>query len=154
MSDSIAFLIELMGLWEGEGVNHEGQAYRGRMVVEPPMNQAAMLVRFVATGLDGAAYHREVLMAGLTAEGEEVAFSISNNLPGIVRFEMARPAPNHVVFTFGRLENNDSFREVITIRRDADGGIFHGFAWAMPGEAMQERSSARLVFIHDGASTP
>lgn len=145
MVDCLAFLAGIVGNWEGEGVNHEGQVYTGRLVVEAPVNAAAIILRFTATGVYGELYHQEILMAGSEEGGDMAAYSASNNLAGIARFSIVQSGPEAVVFTLGALDNFAGFRETITLRLEG-AELFHGFAWAMPGEVLRERSSARLLF--------
>jgi hypothetical protein len=108
------------------------------------VNAAALILRFTATGVDGAVYHRETLMAGREDGGDMAAYSASNNIAGIVRFSVAPRGAEGVVFTLGALDDVSGFRETITLRLEGP-ELFQGFAWAMPGEVMRERSSARLL---------
>ena len=144
MSDCIAFLAKLCGKCEGTGVNHEGQSYTGQLILDSQINRLAMLLHFAATGSDGTVFHRETLMIGVQPDGTTAAFSISNNIPGLASFRVTQPATQSVVLTLGNIEDPASFRELITFRLEPGGELFHGYAWAMSGEPMQERSSALL----------
>jgi hypothetical protein len=148
MSDCIAFLAKLCGTWEGSGVNHEGQRYTGQLILDPQINPLAMLLHFTATGADGAVYHRETLMLGVQPDGSAAAYSISNNIPGMASFQVTQPASQSLNLTLGNLEDPVSFREVITFRLEPGGELFHGYSWAMPGEPMQDRSSALLTWAN------
>jgi hypothetical protein len=144
MSDGIAFLANLCGKWEGSGVNHEGQDYTGQLILDPQINRLAMLLHFTATGAAGTVFHRETLMIGVQPDGSTAAFSISNNIPGLASFRVTQPATESLVLTLGDIEDPNSFRELITFRLAPGGELFHGYSWAMPGEPLQERSSALL----------
>jgi hypothetical protein len=146
MSDCIAFLAKLCGTWEGSGVNHEGQSYTGQLILDPQINPLAMLLHFTATGADGAVFHRETLMIGVQPDGSTAAFSISNNIPGLASFRVTQPSTESLVLTLGDIEDPNSFRELITFRLEPGGELFHGYSWAMPGELMQDRSSALLTW--------
>ena len=144
MSDYIAFLAKLCGKWEGSGLNHEGQSYTGQLILDPQINSLAMLIHFAAEGSDGTLYHRETLMIGMQSNGTTAAFSVSNNIPGLASFSATQPTTQSLLLTLGNIDDEDSFREVITFRLESDGELFHGYSWAMPGEPIQERSSALL----------
>jgi hypothetical protein len=144
MSDCVAFLAKLCGKWEGSGVNHEGQGYTGQLILDPQINSLAMLLHFAATGADRTVYHRETFMIGVQPDGSTAAFSVSNNIPGLASFRVTQPSTQSLLLTLGNIEEPSAFREVITFRLEPGGELFHGYAWAMPGEAMQERSSALL----------
>jgi len=147
MTNCIAFLAKLAGKWEGSGINHEGQDYKGKATFDAPVNESAIMIRFQAAAADGSIYHFETLMVGKEPDGDFTAYSASNNVPGIVHFSVSQPTPESLVLTLGDLANLSTFREVITMRVGAGGELIHAFAWAMPGEAMQDRSSARLFPI-------
>ncbi len=144
MTNCIAFLGKLAGRWEGAGINHEGQSYKGEITFDVPVNNSAAIIHCLATGTDGSVYHLETLMVGTEPGGACFAYSASNNVPGVVHFSITQPSPESIVFTLGDLADLSNFREVITMRIEAESELFHGFAWAMPGEPMQERSSGRL----------
>jgi hypothetical protein len=144
MSDCIAFLAKLRGRWEGSGVNHEGQDYTGQLILDPQINPLAILLHFTATGADGTVFHRETSMLGVQPDGSTAAYSISNNIPGMASFQVTQPTTQSVALTLGNLEDPGSFRELITFRLEPGEALFHGYSWAMPGEPMQERSSALL----------
>jgi hypothetical protein len=144
MTNCIGFLAGLAGTWEGSGINHESQAYTFILTIEAPVNQAAIILRFQAAGTDGTIFHMETLMVGIQPGGTCIAYSASNNVPGVVAFSATQPAPETILLTLGDLADLAAFREVITLRLETAAEIFHGFAWAMPGEPMQDRSAARL----------
>jgi hypothetical protein len=147
MTNIMTFLTRLVGKWEGAGINREGQAYVGTLTVEAPVNEAAIIILFQAAGTDGSIYHGETLMIGMQPGGDCVAYSASNNVPGVATFVVTQPAPETILLTLGDLADLSAFREVITLRLETGPEIFHGFAWAMPVEAMQDRSSARLLRV-------
>ncbi len=144
MSDCIAFLAKLCGNWEGAGLNHEGQSYTGQLILDPQINRLAILLHFSAKGSDGVVYHRETIMIGVQPNGTTAAFSVSNNIPGVASFLVTQPTSQSLVLTLGNIEDPGTFREVITFRLERGEELFHGYSWAMPGEPMQERSSALL----------
>jgi hypothetical protein len=83
-------------------------------------------------------------MIGVAPNGATAAFSVSNNIPGLASFLVTQPTSQSLVLTLGNIEDAGTFREVITFRLQPGEELFHGYAWAMPGEPMQERSSALL----------
>jgi hypothetical protein len=139
ISTPITFLAALTGAWQGQGINHESQPYQARLTFDPPINPSALSVHFTATGEDGAIYHAETLLIGAAA-----AYSASTNLPGIAHFAVTHPTPDAIHLTLGDLTNQNSFREVITLRLDASGTLLHNFAWAMPNDPIQNKSTAHL----------
>jgi len=84
-------------------------------------------------------YHAETLLISDIA-----AYSASTNLPGIAHFAVTHPAPDTIHLTLGDLANPQTFREVITLRLDPSGTLLHNFAWAMPNDPIQNKSSAHL----------
>jgi hypothetical protein len=129
----------LSGRWTGSGLNHVSQPYTGRLIVNP-INPGATILTFTATGADGEIYHTETILIGETS-----AVSASNNLPGLATFALTHPTPETLTLTLGDLTDESTFRETITLHLTPDLTLHQTYAWAMPGEPIQPRSTSHLT---------
>lgn len=67
MKNVISELNSRKGEYEGQGVNHEGQPFIGRLSLCPIIRAKGVSITFTATGLDGIVYHHEQSKVAETA---------------------------------------------------------------------------------------
>lgn len=134
---------------EGRGVNHEGQAFVGRMKIEPLVGRRAALLSYTATGLDGAHHHAEATLVGPDATGRPCLWPVMEELPVVLPHAAtaSHPVGQGWRFTFATGPSSDraSFREEITIEIQPDGILVYAHAWGMPEGDFGDRSTCTLA---------
>ena len=149
-------LLNLKGTFEGPGLNHEGQKFRGVLTLTPQIAGKSATLDFRATTEDGAVLHQEHSLIGPSANEEPSLWIMSNNHPSVLEHEyfeddVAPGAQKTFSFRCGDFSRMDSFRETISIDLLTNGDLSYRYAWGMPGGEFKERSSARLQSGHQRA---
>ncbi|MFT4624901.1 MAG: hypothetical protein ACI8PZ_003567 [Myxococcota bacterium] len=136
-------LLRQCGSFAGHGINHEDQPFHGELRLEPLLENRGVGGWFRATGIDGTTYHEERTWIAAGASGGLSLWSLSTNAPGVLEHTLRHTADG--VFTFGHGDPHDEtrFRHTLTITLHHD-GITWAYGWAMPGEALVDRSGVRL----------
>jgi hypothetical protein len=128
--------------YAGPGINHEAQKFTGHLVIRPAHGGA--LLWFRATGEAGEIYHEETTLIGKTFSDGLTMTSLNSNIPAAQHFASESIAPDSCSFITGDFANPQTFRERITLSFAAD-GVTYAFAWGMPGQAVEPRSSATMT---------
>lgn len=150
MNSGIQALLAKSGTYEGFGINHEGQRFKGALILTPRVERKGVSLDFSATGDDGAVFHKEHSLVGLTPRETASLWVLSNNHPGVVEHQLVESEAIAGVewslcFAFGDQSDRNAFRETITIDLWASGEISYRYAWGMPGGEFAERSSVKMV---------
>jgi hypothetical protein len=148
MPDLFQLLNERAGQYAGEGMNHAGETFRGKLGLLP-MQDGSILLRYIAVGLDGTLYHREQAVLMADGDGGMILTVESNDHPGPLehgfrREEAADGSFKAFVFGHGETLDHESFREEIAIDIWSDGDIGYRHAWGLPGGEFASRSGARM----------
>ncbi len=111
------------GSCPGHGVNHEKEAFTGRLVVSPVLAGRALTLHYTALGLDGQKLHEEFTLLSQSDQGGLCLWPVMAELPAVMPYQaLADPAAAGdsvaLVFSCGR---RDRFREEIGIDCRADG---------------------------------
>lgn len=135
-----------VGRFTGTGNNHEGQTFAGTLVFETILGGRGFQIKYLATGVDGELYHAEHSMICPDADGHLCLWNLNTNAPGLIchRLTDFQSEPFQLDFTYGDLDALDTFRERIRLGIDADGSLFYGYAWGLPGGDFAERSGLIL----------
>ena len=89
MANMIAKLANRSGVYEGRGLNHEGQPFTGKLIVSPLLDGRGVAVQFRATGDDGTLYHEENTTIAPKLSGGLGLFNLNTNMPGLVPHDRA-----------------------------------------------------------------
>lgn len=135
-----------VGSYAGEGVNHEGQAFRARLRLSPVLEGRGLQIDFRAEALTGQPFHEERSLLSRDLGGGWVLWSLCTNLPGACAHQLvAGPLPEGAaqafIFEHGKPEEAGRFRERITLSLHPEGCLGYAFAWGLPGGAFEARSS-------------
>ena len=140
------------GTYVGQGVNHEGQAFTGTLVLLPKFDGKGFTLDFTAKGADGSVYHREHSLLGPTPSQKISLWVMSTNHPGVMEHTLtereATPgAEASLFFQMGDLKNRDTFREEIVLDLWPGGDLSYRYFYGVSGGDFQERSGARMSWL-------
>lgn len=148
-NDLLEALCARIGSFTGEGTNHEGERFIGRLEIESLPGGYALLIRYLATRDDGLHLHREATLLGRLADTSLCLWPVMEELPFVaphpllhstVRADDTRVA----VFASGAREATAVFREEITIEISALGVLTYSHAWGLPAGTFAARSRCVL----------
>lgn len=134
----------------GQGVNHEGEAFRGVFEVQPLINNSAVMLHYTATRTDGVHLHKETTLLATNADGKLCLWPVMEELPFVLpHAEVSSTLDSDrtlvVVFSSGPRQDVEAFREEITIEIGPTGGLRYAHSWGMPGGEFAQRSSCDMV---------
>lgn len=146
--DPIRRIAEGPAAFEGHGINHEGEAFTGRLDATPLVGGAAVLLRYVATLGDGSVAHEESALLGRREDGLLCLWPVMSELPAVLP-HVERPAggaadASTTVLGFGRRDDTSAFREEITLAFGRDGTLTFAHAWGLPGGEFADRSACTM----------
>lgn len=149
MSMTIRALAAHAGIFDGSGMNHDGEMFHGTIEISAAPGGRGIRLHYVAKGLDGTLFHEEKSLIAQSPTGPIALWTIGTNHPGITRHdlrldEVHEDGSRRLTFAFGDRDNTDIYREEITVELTAEGGLGYHYAWAMPGHALQVRSQIYL----------
>jgi hypothetical protein len=147
MTDSglLTLLQERQGGYVGEGINHEGEPFRGRLRLSSASEGAGILLAFDARSLDEQiCFHAEHSLIARDASGELVLWHLGSNLGFLTPHNLSAVEPERrYAFLYGD-PAGDGFAEEITLTLDGD-RIGYAFAWGRPGAPFGPRSSVVMA---------
>lgn len=149
--DAWAVLRAHTGRFEGTGINHEQQAFTGRLELAAVEHGDAVRLRYEATGDDGTVFHAEETR--ISRDGDELSLgTTSTNHEGLQRFALRRAGPvedgTALVFGFGARDDTTAYRSEITITVHEAGDVTYAHAWGLPGSVFDDRSAARMQGVN------
>ena len=153
--DNIEKLSRFIGRYQGEGINHEGQPFKGMLFLSPVFGGKGFNLQFKAEGKDGSIYHQEESKLAPMMDGTLCLWNFNTNTPGLVPHELRKfENSDHSKFTFGFNQPSDtnSFREEITLELWSNGDISYSYSWGLPQGEFKERSALRMkkLSLHGG----
>lgn len=135
--------------YSGRGLNHEGEAFTGTLVVEPLVGGRAVMLHYTARLDDGSIAHEESTLLAPGPDGRLVLWPVMSEIDAVLPHAEAHTAPveagSGLVFAFGRRDDDSAFREEITVALGAGGALTYAHAWGLPGGPFDDRSSCRLL---------
>jgi hypothetical protein len=143
-----SLLQKSLGAFAGEGVNHEGQRFKGTLRLREAVPGKALALESKAEGMDGEVYHHELSWVGPDLAGALTLYVASSNHPAIAphlfhRLEEQEGA-RVAVFRCGDFETHQGFREEVAFSFFPDGSVSHHYSWGLPGGKFEPRSGSRM----------
>ena len=138
------------GKFEGEGVNHEGNRFVGRLQISSVPNVQSIQIEFHAQTMDGLPFHQERTTIAFNPKETLCLWSINSNNPHMLQHELRQEdvteAGSCQVYVFGYGDPGDrtEFREEITLEVWNSGEIGYHYAWKMPDSDVETRLSVNL----------
>ncbi|HRK07450.1 MAG TPA: hypothetical protein PLZ57_06745 [Pseudobdellovibrionaceae bacterium] len=137
------------GLYRGEGLNHEGESFQARFLLEAQLDDSLIELRFRAEDTEQAFHEERTWISEDLAQPGLCLWTVSTNTPGVLRLPLVELTQDgsystRAVFRLGDPEDMSRFREEITLALRHDGGIEYVYAWAVPHEKFAVRSRCLL----------
>jgi len=150
MKDALKNLETACGYYEGEGINHEGQPFIGRLFLKQVLDGRGVAVEFSATGKDGTVYHSEESTIAPSLNEKLTLWNFNTNTPGLVPHELRTTNPKNdcllsFVFGFNQPSEINTFREEVALDIWSAHEVSYTYSWGLPGGEFKERSGARMA---------
>jgi hypothetical protein len=151
------------GYYMGTGVNHENKEFQGTLTLRSIVNKKGVSLKYKAIGIEGnefnkdttlynhetILYNEEYTLICYDSENKLTLWTLNNNIGTMARFDLRRfrqVSTKHClfIFGFGDPEDNNIFREEITIELWEDGDIGYNYSWGEAGGHFLSRSTIRM----------
>lgn len=145
----ITELKKYIGRFQGQGINHEQEAFTGRLDLSEAVGGKGINLKFVATGKDGTIFHEESSMLAPSMDEKLCLWNFNSNIPGMLAHTLSsfKSFDDGLVaeFIFGDLDDKSQFRERINLTLYKNGNINYSYSWGMPSGDFAERSAVTMV---------
>lgn len=140
----LRLLHERQGGYRGEGINHEGEPFTGRLQLSPVAEGAGVLLAFDARSLDGqVCFHTESSLIARDNAGALFLWHLGSNLGFLTPHRLSAAEPELTyVFRYGD-PAGDEFAEEISLTFEP-ARVGYWFAWGHPGSLFAPRSSVLM----------
>jgi hypothetical protein len=147
VNDFLAALRAKAGCYQGGGINHEAQTFIGALVVKALFG--GVLLWFRAQSETGEVFHEEIVLIGRSFTGGLSMTSLNTNVPAAQIFVGDALDAAQSSFISGDFSNAQEFRERVSLAFGPTGEITYAFAWGLPGQDVEDRSTATMTPIND-----
>ncbi len=164
--DLIKVLVKCQGTYLGRGTNHENKEFQGTLVLKPIVNNRGVSMKYKAVGVDGdefnkettlynkdtVLYNEEYTIVCYDSQNELSLWTLNNNIGTMARFDLRRYRQisgkrSLFIFGFGDPEDNNVFREEISIESWENGDLSYNYSWGEAGGLFLSRSTIRMKKI-------
>lgn len=154
------------GNYMGIGINHENKEFQGTLTLTSIVNNKGVSLRYKAIGIDGnefnkdtnlynhetILYNEEYTLICNDSENKLALWTLNNNIGTMARFDLRRfrqVSPKHClfIFGFGDPDDNNVFREEITIELWDEGDLSYNYSWGEAGGHFLSRSTVKMKKI-------
>jgi ketosteroid isomerase-like protein len=159
MKEILESLKAACGVYVGEGINHEGQPFTGRLSLEPLLSGRGFQLQFSATGKDGKLYHQEASTIAPAMNEKLTLWNFNTNIPGLVPHELRSAstktgAISSLTFGFNSPQDQKAFREEVSLDIWSNTSISYTYSWGLPDGDFKERSGVRMTKKRDSFQSP
>lgn len=159
MKNVLEALKKATGRYQGEGINHEGQPFTGRLILQPILDGRGFSISFSANGVDGTLYHKEESTIAPAIHETLTLWNFNTNTPGLVAHDLRATqsksgALHSFVFGFNQPADTQTFREEVAIDLWENGDLSYTYSWGLPGGEFKERSGVRMSRLSASAKFP
>lgn len=150
MNSALLALREMVGSYQGEGINHENEKFRGTFSLVEILNGAGFQIQFEARSLlnSSIVFHSEFSTVATNAAGGVSLFNLNTNVPFLAEHvlvqETAKSNDKNFIFRFGDVSNPNSFREEIHLKMNST-SIRYDYHWGMPHGEFSFRSGVSMT---------
>jgi len=155
-SEIVEQLLAVQGVYEGEGVNEEGEPFLGVLVLDPMLDGAGAIIQYIAASADDdKVYHQEHSVVHRDSEGAlgMWSFNSSSGLTVLRPIEADPAAVEGIAHSFlfgvGEIEDRSVFRERVRLDMHEDGCIGYCYSWGLPDGDFSQRSLVLLEPLAD-----
>ncbi|HZM83136.1 MAG TPA: hypothetical protein VFC19_46080 [Candidatus Limnocylindrales bacterium] len=144
IDDLLRLLHQRQGDFAGEGLNHEGEQFNGRLRLSSVAEGAGILLTFDARSLDGqVCFHTEHSLIARDDSGTLVLWHLGSNLGFLTPHRLSAVEPGQrYAFRYGD-PAGQGFAEEISLTFE-EARIGYWFAWGRPGSPFGPRSSVLM----------
>lgn len=149
MNDVLRSLLRRAGRYGGHGINHEDEPFYGELELTDLLGGHGVSIRYRATGIDGTALHDERTWIAASDAGALALWTISSNASQVMRHELAADHETDdcervLKFRLGDPADRGIYRNQVTLELFKDGRLGYRYAWGLPGQPFEDRSSVAL----------
>lgn len=165
-SDLLTPLLNRTGNYFGKGINHENKEFQGTLELRSIVNNRGVSVKYKAVGTEGiefnkdttlfnedtVLYNEEYTVICNNNKNELTLWTLNNNIGTMAQFDLRRyrqvsSKRSIYIFGFGDPEDNNVFREEITIELWENGDLSYNYTWGEAGGHFLSRSTIRMKKI-------
>ena len=165
--DLLEVLMKRSGHYMGIGVNHEHKEFKGDFEIIPVVNKRGIHIKYKAVGTSGVEFNKHESLYNIDTilfneEHTVIAYdnnnrlslwTLNNNITTFIKFDLRRykqvtPKRHLFIFGFGNPDNNNIYREEITIELWDNGDLSYNYAWGEPEGHFVSRSTIRMKKSH------
>ncbi|PCJ15640.1 MAG: hypothetical protein COB02_17795 [Candidatus Cloacimonadota bacterium] len=147
-------VLNKVGFYIGQGVNHEGDHFVGKLEIKSILSGKAVEISFNASSTDGFVFHDEVSLFTKNEKDEWCLFNLNSNTDKCLvhNLESSDFVDNKrtLSFIYGNYDNREAFRERVCLDLFLDNKIGYHYYWGVPGGEFQYRSG---LIMQDVKST-
>ena len=148
----LARLAAAEGTYEGDGMNHAEEKFRGELKMKPALDGAVIEIQFRATDAENAFHEERTWITEDLVHGGLALWTVSTNTPGVLKLNLVEDTSDgsyssRVVFRLGDRDDESRFREEISLSLRHDRGIEYVYSWGVPHEKFGVKSKALLRLI-------
>lgn len=149
-------LREFAGSYQGQGLNHEGEKFRGEFELAVELDGSLATISFQAideSDATSAGFHNErTWITDDLITGGTALWTVSTNTPGVLRLPLIEDSADgsylsRVTFRLGDPKDETRFREQIFLGLRHDRAIEYVYSWGVPHQKFDVRSKCLLARI-------
>lgn len=133
----------------GSSTAHDGSEFNGELELSPLPHGLGFQLSYQAEDKRRQLLHVEHSLIAFNPEGQLCLWNLNSNLQGLhVHSLSAQETLDEggllLHFDYGQPGSSEGFRERVSLGFYRDGGLSYTYAWGLPGEALDTRSSVRM----------
>jgi len=135
------------GTWTGSGKGGGGGEYTAHLFVTKVAAGRGVSLTFQAIDGLGKVLHDELLLVGPHAMGRVALWTLGNEVDAVLEHRLRRTDGSTMwVFAFGLKDDQEGFRQEVTLSFNRDGTFAIQHGWGLPGQEF--RDGSRATFRH------
>ena len=147
--DVLSLFATFAGVYEGAGLNPEGQAFTGRLHLRPRLDGRVYELEYEAIGAEGARFHHELGLVSAGPDGRLGLWLIHTGSTSLMAHPIEGIEPTEeggytLVFGGGDAHEGSRFRMQLTLGLHPGGDLSWSHAWGLPGGELSARSVCRM----------
>jgi len=146
MKAAIDALKKAIGTYRGEGINHENENFIGTFRLQEVLAGRGFQIFFeaVATNNPSISFHAEHSTIAFNSQNGLSLFNLNTNIPFMAVHQLVEgPNPYELIFRFGDIGNQNSFREEVRLNLNGE-NVRYEYHWGLPGGEFAYRSGATM----------
>jgi hypothetical protein len=156
-------LVKFDGNYMGIGKNHEEKEFKATLEMRSVVSRKGVMMIYRAIGVDGTEFNKDITLYNRDTilfneeatlicydpENKLTLWTLNSNIGTMARFDLRRyrqVSSKHslFIFGFGDPDDNNVFREEITIELWENGDLSYNYSWGEAGGHFLARSNVRM----------